>query len=96
MSQEAIIKFIKAVETDDALKSQLLAAGTPEQKAAVAVKHGHNITAQDLRDLAAKAGNFSEGEISDAELEAVAGGTIPDVIKAVKKTARDVWKALFG
>jgi predicted ribosomally synthesized peptide with nif11-like leader len=96
MAQEALMKFVRAVETDGALKSELLAASTPEQKSAVAVKHGYSISTQDLKELSASAGNFSEGEISDAELAAVGGGTIQDILRSVKKTGSDVWKALFG
>ena len=96
MAQEALMRFVSAVESDQALRSELLAASTPEQKSAAAAKHGHNISPQDLKELSAKAGHFSEGEIPDSELGAVAGGTIQDILRSVKKTGSDVWKALFG
>ena len=77
MSQQAIVNLVQRAQTDQVLSGELQAAKTIEEKAAVAVHHGFDVRVEDLaalRDLAEKEGGG--GELSDAELELVAGGGI--------------------
>ena len=85
---EKLTRFYEVVSADDSLQHELVAvtesvnlAGLTEKEAraamagavaAFATEHDLDLTAEDI--LAADEGPTVEGELSDAELEAVAGG----------------------
>jgi predicted ribosomally synthesized peptide with nif11-like leader len=80
MSQEAIGEFFKRVEEDEALRQQfmssvpqMLSGGAPIVE--FAAKHGFSFSEEELKKAAAVVGRKTE-ELSDSELEAVAGGAL--------------------
>lgn len=76
MSTEHAKAFFKAVATDDNFRSQLQSAKTNEERAATMRAAGYNLTPEESQQLlnqiieAAAIGS----SLSEAELEAVAGG----------------------
>ena len=81
MSQEAIIKLLRFAEGDEALLGELHEAATHEEKAAVAARHGFDVRAEELAGLQALSEKDGGGELSDAELEIVGGGSIMSFLK---------------
>jgi predicted ribosomally synthesized peptide with nif11-like leader len=79
MAPNAAVRFLDALATDTALQQEVnvAVAGGAERfgaVAAVAGRHGHTFTAHELK-AAVEARTPSGGEeITDAELEGVAGG----------------------
>ena len=67
MSEEQLKAFLEAVKADAALQDKLKAASDDDAVVAIAKEAGFSISADDL----AKA----QSELSQEELEAVAGGT---------------------
>jgi predicted ribosomally synthesized peptide with nif11-like leader len=83
MSKEAVIQMLSRVDAEPELRDELSAAmDAPEGRAdavmAVAGKHGYEFTPEEFRDVVSEAAASSEakGEVSDADLERVAGGII--------------------
>ena len=76
MSQEAVIEFIEAVEANPSLRQQLNSAESPEIAIAIAEEQGYQFTqAELLAVMQEKQLSFaSEVELSEEQLEAVAGG----------------------
>ena len=68
MSEEQLKAFLEKVKTDTSLQEKLKAAADANAVAAIAKEAGFSISVDDL----AKA----QSEISEEELEGVAGGTI--------------------
>ena len=64
MSLEQLKAFLEKVKGDKSLQDKLKAAKTPEDVVGIAKEHGHEFTADKI------------AELSDEELEGVAGGTI--------------------
>ena len=90
MSQEAIINLVKLAKKDEALLAELRAAQTYEEKAAVAVKHGCDVKADELVALRALADEGKAGgELSDEELEMVSGGSFFSRLKAAATWVKD-------
>ena len=67
MSEEQLKVFLKAVKADAGLQEQLKAAGDADDAVAIAKAAGFVISAEELTKAQ---------ELSDEELEAVAGGFI--------------------
>lgn len=89
MSQEAIIKLAKLAQSDGALLRELQAAKTHQEKAAVAVKHGCDVKADELAALRDFADQDDGGELSEAELELVSGGGIISALKSAARWVKD-------
>ena len=66
---EKMIAFLEEVSKDKAFLEKLQNAGTPEALIALAAEKGFQLTAEDLKQPEA-----ASGELSDDELENVAGG----------------------
>ena len=97
MARESLINLIKAVSTDASLRQEFLATDTLEEKATVAVRHGYDITPAELEALRTMSGEGTSGdELSDTELNLVAGGSLAEIWSGIKKTAHDVVGALTG
>ena len=64
MSEEKLKSFLEKVKGDSSLQEKLKAAKTPEDVVGIAKEHGHEFTADNV------------AELSEEELEGVAGGTI--------------------
>jgi predicted ribosomally synthesized peptide with nif11-like leader len=99
MTEDSLLKFFRAVEENDALNSELSDSKTPEGKAEIAVKHGHSIGAQDMAVFSALWQKAAmKGELSDSDLDVVAGGSLKTYLKAtalvVLAAAMRVRKAL--
>ena len=75
MSKEAATAFRAAVHASEALRAKVagLVAPTPAALATLAQEHGHDVTAADIEALAS-----DDVELSDWEVELVAGGAGPD------------------
>ena len=74
MSEEQLKAFIAKVQADPSLQEQLKAAADNDAVAAIAKDAGFSISADDLdlkNDL-----NAPSRELSEEELEGVAGGTL--------------------
>ena len=68
MSEEQIKAFLKKVKADTSLQEKLKAAGDSDAVVAIAEEEGFTISADDLKEA-------QSTELSDEELEGVAGGT---------------------
>jgi len=66
MSEEQLKAFIEKVKGDTSLQEKLKAAGDANTVAAIAKEAGFSISADDLKN--------APSELSDEELEGVAGG----------------------
>ena len=68
MSEEQLKAFIAKVQGDTSLQEKLKADADADAVAAIAKEAGFSISADDI--------NKAQSELSDEELQAVAGGTI--------------------
>ena len=66
MSEEQLKAFLEKVQADTSLQEKLKAAGDANAVAAIAKEAGFSISADDLKN--------AESELSEGELEGVAGG----------------------
>ena len=71
MSEEQLKAFIEKVQGDDSLQEKLKAAANPDVVVSIAKEAGFSISADDLTK--------DQYELSDEELEGVAGGCIEPV-----------------
>ena len=69
MSEEQLKAFIEKVKADTSLQEKLKAAADIDAVAAIAKEAGFSISADDI--------NQAQSELSDKELEGVAGGDSP-------------------
>ena len=67
MSEEQLKAFLEKVKADTSLQEKLKAAADANAVAAIAKEAGFSISADDLKN--------AQSEISEEELESVAGGT---------------------
>ena len=68
MSEEQLKSFLEKVKTDTSLQEKLKAAADANAVAAIAKEAGFSISADDLTK--------AQSEISEKELESVAGGAV--------------------
>ena len=66
MSEEQLKAFLEKVKGDTSLQEKLKAAANPDAVAAIAKEAGFSISADDI--------NKAQSELSEEELEGVAGG----------------------
>ncbi len=79
MSHEAALEFVQTIGQDEALTKRFSAISDPAEVAKIAESElGYNFTPEELKDVFAKIKEFEvsneNGELSDAQLETVAGG----------------------
>jgi predicted ribosomally synthesized peptide with nif11-like leader len=67
MLEEQLKAFLETVKSDEEIQQKLKAATDPDAVAAIAKDAGFAVAAEDLKKV--------QSEISDHELEGVAGGT---------------------
>jgi len=76
--------FLKAMSSDENLTKALSGIKTREELLAFAASHGHDLTEQDLKDIAKIGSVFFKqkaGEpLSDEELEMVSGGFVEWIV----------------
>lgn len=70
MSQDQIDALVARLASDPAFASALDSAPTPEDAQRIAAEHGFDVTTGEL------AAASTDSELSDADLEAVSGGTV--------------------
>jgi len=99
MSRESAEAFLEELDRDANLRAKLFASEnataervlvSAQQLAELAMKHGFDVTAQEVRHACARQGRTSSGELAEEELEAVAGGvTVSDIrfTKYIDKTS---------
>ena len=85
MSTENAIKFLNQVEEVPTLKERLQAITTPSELIELAQEQGYEVSAEDFKSLQAVVDSDSNEELSEDELEAVAGGGLFDFIGDVVK-----------
>jgi predicted ribosomally synthesized peptide with nif11-like leader len=73
MSGNAPNKLAEALQGDASLRDRFLSAKSLAERATVAAAHGHKVSADDLVPWF---GADGEGELSDADLESIAGGAL--------------------
>ena len=100
MSEEQLKAFLEKVKADTSLQEKLKAAGDANAGAAIAKEAGFIISADDLTNLLTKSQSELADmlELSDQELEGVAGGcvlsniflcqTVPQQINDTKRPVR--------
>ena len=71
MSEEQLKAFLEKVKADTSLQEKLRAAASAEAGLEIAKEAGFSITAEDIQSM-------QSPELSDDELEAAAGGRLPD------------------
>ena len=71
MSEEQLKAFLEKVKADTSLQEKLKAAGDADAVVVIAKEAGFSISADDLKN--------AQSELSDEELEGVAGGRIEGV-----------------
>ena len=69
MSEEQLKAFLEKVKADTSLQEKLKAATDADAVVEIAKASGFVISADDVKK--------AQSEVSDAELEAAAGGTVP-------------------
>ena len=85
MSDEQLKAFLEAVKSDAGLQEKLKAAGDADAVVAIAKAAGFSISADDFKGEAVFREN-AQSEVSDEELEAVAGGCDIDLLSLCTKT----------
>jgi predicted ribosomally synthesized peptide with nif11-like leader len=81
-TQQAIDDLLMAANQDETLKGQLEAATNPESLVEIAARHGYQLRVADLETLLSRnqqqpqlhSDEFDDDELSEQELELVAGG----------------------
>ena len=70
MPQDQLDALIAQLTSDPTFAASLAAATTVEDAQQIAAKHGFDVTSTELTSVA------SDGNLSDADLEAVSGGLV--------------------
>ena len=89
MSAEQAKSFIEKLDSDKTLLSQIAGADSDKARLELAKEAGFDFTAEELAGAISDSGG---DELSDDELESVAGG----VISGVFKFAKNKWKVEEG
>jgi predicted ribosomally synthesized peptide with nif11-like leader len=79
MTQEQIQALIQAVSSSPDLKQKLAAATSIEDAARIAAEAGFELSSDDINEAI----NGASVELTDAELEMVAGGSWGQLIKSI-------------
>ncbi len=82
MSEEQLKAFIEKVKADTSLQEKLKAASDADAVVSIAKEEGFSISADDLKN--------AQSEISDEELEDVAGG-FPNINWGIPGFQTNVW-----
>ncbi len=93
MSEEQLKAFLEKVKADTSLQDKLKAAADADAVTAIAKEAGFNVSADDLTK--------DESELSDEELEGVAGGFFnllfgPGPKREKSWNCTNVWKMKYG
>ena len=91
--------FRALLNTDEDFRKAFLAAGSFERAVSLAAERNLAITIEDLKGLATQRPEIPEGPLSDAELEAVAGGkTVAGgkIMERYDQSAKNVIQSMRG
>ena len=86
MSEEQLKAFIERVKADTSLQKKLKAAANPDAVVAIAKETRFSISADDLKR--------AQSEISEEELEVVAGGGVCKLWSCGRVLPKDEWNSL--
>jgi len=75
MSKEAVREFYGILKNDESLQEQIKVANSSASVAQIAATRGYDFTEQELEITMQEA--LANEELSEKELEAIAGGTVP-------------------
>jgi predicted ribosomally synthesized peptide with nif11-like leader len=89
-AQQVIDDLLMAANSDKTLKGQLDAATSPESLIEIAARQGYELTVADIEMLLRHnqeqvqlhSDEFDDDELSEQELELVAGGRMPGITKS--------------
>ena len=84
MSEEQLKAFLEKVKADTSLQEKLKAAADADAVAAIAKEAGFSISADDLTK--------AQSEISEEELESVAGGFVPSLLPFQTPQCANFWR----
>ena len=87
MSEEQLNAFLEKVKSDTELQEKLKAAASPEAAIEIAKEAGFLITAEELQSFA----QSTTVELSEKDLENVAGGAGAEVIVMISLAACTAW-----
>ena len=93
LSEIVELEFLKKFE-DKTLRVKLAACKSPEEALAVVKAEGFDIGLQDFKESMRKLNayfNPKSGELSDSDLESVAGGAAKDTAKGVYRIPERDW-----
>jgi predicted ribosomally synthesized peptide with nif11-like leader len=77
MSKETAIAFVKASENDSLLLEKIKAADSPESVVKIAAEYGYELTETEVQAIQTGSHiDWEDGELSEEQLEAVAGGLL--------------------
>jgi predicted ribosomally synthesized peptide with nif11-like leader len=76
MTSRDAAAFINAAAADQKIRAEWNDAETPDALARVAERHGYHVDADELQAALAALRQRQQDELSDADLEHVAGGTL--------------------
>ncbi len=88
MSQEAVVRFWMAAESDHELQKSIENLKTEREFVALAKTKGYEFTPTEMKSVEEKVNavaDSSEAELSDDELQAVAGGVSFSTFRALMK-----------
>ena len=84
MSEEQLKAFLEKVKADTSLQEKLKAAADADAVAAIAKEAGFSISADVLKS--------AQSEISEEELESVAGGFVPSLLPFQTPQCANFWR----
>ena len=84
MSEEQLKAFLEKVKADTSLQEKLKAAADADAVAAIAKEAGFSISADEL--------SKAQSEISEEELESVAGGFVPSLLPFQTPQCANFWR----
>ena len=87
MSEEQLKAFLEKVKSDTELQEKLKAAASPEAAIEIAKEAGFLITTEELQSFA----QSTTVELSEKDLENVAGGAGAEVIVMISLAACTAW-----
>ena len=88
MSEEQLKAFLEKVKADTSLQEKLKSASDADAVVVIAKEAGFSISADDLKN--------AQSELSDEELEAVAGGVVVGAALVIAATVGTVMAAATG
>ena len=89
MSTEQATAFIEKLNSDESFRNQVADAGSKEALLQMAKESGLQLSPEDLNSIIEQ---FSSEELSEDELDAVAGGVIDGVFKFLKVDKKLKWE----